>query len=520
MGPNTARILLLPLLAFLTGCQIFGPATLKHGRVNYNNAIEETQKIEIFSNFVRVLRQEPTLFMEVTEIDASSSVQSQLAPQISGVGIRQQDQLTGPSLSYTEQPVIKYQPLNGQELVAQIAKPITAESLADLLDSEWNLVPVLSLTVDRITPQFIDQGAALNAIAQLNDYKALVLTSFTQSAGLRLYLRPENPSIAPILDRGTAANDTKLAQTTARRDILHLWIRLLRIYEGTQTGPFKKCPITSAGDACLDHLDRGASVMDDAALNAAFAALPSHIDLRNIPAAGGDISDDQAANNRSASSALKAVSRQDGTVELKVDRSGDTPRHAMSANIPDDRGPMLHTRSALGVLKAITRSGGTVFEFKMDEPEDVERFAKKLAWAKEAREKCLLWPNYYAFPPSVKSASQGPDYTDDQKQVAEDIESRICVAQTLKPDAPLDVRDFRALRREYMLYASRAFILYETSTEEPEDAYVSYYDGGRWYYISNDDGISKTNLLLLAQFLTMQAVPSKNETSPVSIPLQ
>jgi hypothetical protein len=159
-------------------------------------------------------------------------------------------------------------------------------------------------------------------------------------------------------------------------------------------------------------------------------------------------------------------------------------------------------------------------EFKMDEPGKAEKFQAALEWAAAMRRNCLLWPSYYVFPPSAVASSQGPDYTEDQKAVSDDIANHLCVSQTLHPDSSLDVSDFRALRRELMLFASRAFILYESSPNEPEDAYVSYYDRDRWYYISNDDGISKMNLLLLSQFLTMQAEPSRTQTTPVSLSLQ
>ncbi len=472
-------ILLLALPVALAGCQLFGPSVLKEGRISYNRVIQDTQKTEVFSNFIRVLHQEPTLFLGVTEIDASGSLQGSFSPQVSSIGVGAKmvgDQFSGPNLSYTEQPIIKYVPLSGQELIAQIAKPITPESLADLLDSDWNLVPVMSFTLERITPQFLAQGAALNAIAQIYDYKAVVLASIAQSGGLRLYLRPEFPSIAPILDQKSGqiqAGQTDVAGLMARRNILHLWIRLLRIYENTQSAKSALCPISTAGDGCLDKLDAGADRMDDKALNAAFAGLPSHIDLSNAPEAG--------------------------------------------ANGQYDSGPILHTRTALGVLKAVTRSGGTVREFKMDEPGQPEKLAAALQWAAAVRKNCLLWPNYYVFAPSVTASSQGPDYTDDQTQVAQEISRTACLAQTLHPDQRLDVRDFRALRRETMLAASRAFVLFESSTDEPDEAYVSYYDAGRWYWISKDDGISKQNLLLLLQLLTMQAVPSENHTSPVAL---
>jgi hypothetical protein len=48
----------------------------------------------------------------------------------------------------------------------------------------------------------------------------------------------------------------------------------------------------------------------------------------------------------------------------------------------------------------------------------------------------------------------------------------------------------------------------QISQSQPENAYVAVYDKGSWYSIPIDDKVSKLNFALLAQLMTMQAIPS------------
>jgi hypothetical protein len=53
--------------------------------------------------------------------------------------------------------------------------------------------------------------------------------------------------------------------------------------------------------------------------------------------------------------------------------------------------------------------------------------------------------------------------------------------------------------------------------QAPSDAYVAYAHEGKVFYIAGDDAISRKNLALLAQFMTMQAIPSSTPPLTPSI---
>jgi hypothetical protein len=58
-------------IASLSGCQVVGPRAVQYGRLNYNEVIARTSKQQTLENLVRVRNEEPTAFMDVTEVDAA-----------------------------------------------------------------------------------------------------------------------------------------------------------------------------------------------------------------------------------------------------------------------------------------------------------------------------------------------------------------------------------------------------------------------------------------------------------------
>jgi hypothetical protein len=85
-----------------------------------------------------------------------------------------------------------------------------------------------------------------------------------------------------------------------------------------------------------------------------------------------------------------------------------------------------------------------------------------------------------------------------------------------------EVPEHDVLSNEYIdfngrLGTLRRYILIVVDDHPPQaDAYVSYTDGRRWYYIERDDEISEKNFQLLSLFITMMAVPpSTQPLSPV-----
>ena len=260
--PRLFRIIAMRLLLcfsslILGACDTVGPYSIKLGRNFYNDAIHQTSADQLLLNLVRIHDHEMPLFMDVTEVDATVQVQATVSGGTSNIGA--QKGMTGGTLAgqisnvsgsgqYLEAPTVRYQPLQGNPLIAQLNSPITIDSLVYMFDSDWTLDTVLPLTVDRLAPGYADYYAALHSIIELDHNGALVIeanqVSETEVRGKNQGSRSEKDAGGAkaltlfFSAKGLANNhfrcDTGLEYTrlNIERVAIHHWLRLLRIYRG------------------------------------------------------------------------------------------------------------------------------------------------------------------------------------------------------------------------------------------------------------------------------------------------
>ena len=179
--------LIAPAIAVaLGGCSTVGPVSIDQGRMPYNEVIQQTSEQQTLLNLVRVHAAETPLFMDVTEVDAVTSAQVNVSGTESGLGsIVNRTSMAGTLASsvgsimagaqYGESPTVRYQPLLGPALVAQVATPVSATSIVNLYNSGWPLGSIFDLTITRFTPGFDEYHAALDALMALDRYGALIL---------------------------------------------------------------------------------------------------------------------------------------------------------------------------------------------------------------------------------------------------------------------------------------------------------------------------------------------------------
>jgi hypothetical protein len=492
------------VLAGLTGCQILGPFSISQGRSSYNKVIEETSKEQVFLNVVRVHSHAPTFFMDVSEVDAQVLAQGSVTGGRAALGAHAGTSggtLAGStgsvlgSFEYQEAPIIRYLPLQGQPLVQQIATPITVDSISYLSDSNWPLASILTFAVNSLTLAYEDYFPALNAIIELDQYGALVLVAekseltsrpadtertrnvpsgrTTESQGpndtLTLYLEPGHPLAG-------------LDEVATKRRILHLWIRLLQIYAGTQP------PAGYPSNQKLTQTDAEVDQMTNASLNEQFHALRSWIELRTAPI----LPKSQMVSGAHPNSSERPILKQVNSPE------SDFVSFA----------PLMRTRSALGILKAATEAQSPLIEFVSAEEYDL--ITKKYSWNSPN-----YWngsePTFYTLP----LCDFGSRTQCDEEMKKVDASNQHGDHYTM--NSKEDIRDYRVRGEERLLGHSRRYILVIVSDYIPLDAYVSVSYNGKWYYIAPDDDTSKMNFTLVAQFLTMQAVPPTNPPLTPSI---
>jgi hypothetical protein len=560
---NCVRALWVSNAILLSGCQFFGPQAIITGRADYNYVIHKTSAEQLLENILRVYNDEATLFMDVSEVDAQLTFNSSLVGGQTGIGAKSGGGMAGAvsgsstsgnvtaTLQYEEQPTIRYAPLQGMQLIQQISTPITVDSIAYLWGSDWPLISILNQVADQLTPRYMDYYAALNAIVDLDQYGAIIIAagksqrttsregattqpnasklpyqSFapnlpaqTTDDTLFLFLQPNHIWTRPIsglrpemsqkeifsdyrkrdaplagCEAPPADNPPGELELLAKTNVLHLWIRLLKIYQGTQ--PSNVQPgLPTAGALAPRRV--GIKPPPHLGLNA--VAYPRNSKLEEYDATVDALIDGYRSHPGDLS---KLEEQLDAQVTNKLPKTIELrtflidPALATSLNIINPA-PFLRTRSALGVLKAATRWQPTIQPLPLTQAKDLRG---------EPRQDHELEYNFYVLDPSVKNQDRTTF------EVASWAQKKHCLAYTT--NIRLDPNSYTEMLNEDALGNLRTFMILERSSSKPSNAYVSVHENDRWYTIDNNDKVSKLDFALLAQLMTMQAIPS--QTAPLT----
>jgi hypothetical protein len=508
--------------AALAGCQTLGPAAIDHGRDQYNSSIEATSMRQTLANLVRVYHHQPTLFMDVTEIDAVQSYGGSLGVGTTNIGARRGTSggtLAGQvgsaqaAAQYSESPTVRYQPLLGQALVAQMVTPVSADVQGLLYDSSWSLAPILDLSSAFITPDFDEFYPALNGITELAGDGAIEVV-----AGRSLLTSaPAGP--APNAASGgssssggkvTAGNDTLMiyllpyhprrrsGDVSERRRELQVWIRLLRIYAGTQPSFTPTAPLCaqlklSAREEDLKAWDiEGATGAEAANLDAVRQCLPDRIELRGVPLPRDVVDREGLASGAAVMRTISAL----GILKTAVERPHPKIEFVTPETYARIRDVSTHpwnngadTLSFYTLLPSdedsVDCAAERIAQGGCDDPpyDGADVAAHNKIGADVAR-----WLRGSA----TGGASDYPDGAFSYERVGADSLSL--------PDAALESR-LGSLRRYMLIIVS--------SEPPPEHAYAAYQAADHnWYYVAGDDVVSQKTFHLLSLFLTMMATPS------------
>lgn len=149
----TKPLWLLMVATLMAGCYSFGPDELRGTHPLYNAAIVDSQNEQFIQNIVRLHYRDPVFFLDVTSVTASLKMdlsagldQSAFDLNSGGADILQ---LSGGG-AYTTAPTIAYTPLQGENFVKSVLKPVSIEDIFALIGSGWTSRRVLSLCVERM----------------------------------------------------------------------------------------------------------------------------------------------------------------------------------------------------------------------------------------------------------------------------------------------------------------------------------------------------------------------------------
>jgi len=472
IGKCVLDILVAAALGLCGGCQTVGPVTIDAGRDRYNSVIQSTAKVQKIANIIRVKYNEPMSFMDVTEVDTGTSVTGTATGTVAGIGpakgTTSQLGTISSGVTYAENPTIRYIPLTGQGLVAQLLQPLSPDALVNLLGSDWEPNQTLELTLHYMTPDLSISPAVTNIVERLYSNGRHVTFAATKSdltpvqqsstaaqpqagatGGKNSNNKTENDSITlyfhwTLLDKGT------------NRDALHNWIRLLFFYYDTQVNlPPKNCAPVSKNELRARDLAMNRDV-PQTTLDGWERCLPHSIELRTVPA--------------------------------QSDKAQD--KNLLSET------PQLRMYSAAGILKSAVGTGQQLILFV---PPDKYNTIHNHAW--NAR-KTL---SFYQLLPEDANLDLSNDSPKTRSELINVIEHGNSYDLYDPPQGTADVTDFLHVN-EYFL-GLRCYILIIMDDHPPKNPYVTYFYQGKWYYIAAEDTISQKNFDLISQLLTMMAVP-------------
>lgn len=135
----------------LTACTAVGPRSLRYGRGTYNAAIQQTNSEQLLLNLVRLRYRDAPLFLEVTSISSSLSVE--LGAGLGGtVGAGNSSVAPGTAVTYIDRPTISYAPLQGSRFGTQFLSPVELSDILLLYHAGWALDRIFRVFVQRLGP--------------------------------------------------------------------------------------------------------------------------------------------------------------------------------------------------------------------------------------------------------------------------------------------------------------------------------------------------------------------------------
>ena len=506
------------ILSVFGGCQMVGPIAIDAGRDRYNSIIQSTTKQQAFANIIRVHNNEPTSFMDVTEVDATQTFTGTLSGTASGIGSKPGTYGTlgsvSPGVSYSEAPLIRYVPLVGQGLVEQLVAPVNTGALASLYDSDWGVMPLLDLSAAFLTLDYDEFGAAINLIAELDNDDRLELAS-TKSD----WTKPKNASGKASDKQDNTGSGNKKTSTSANTDdalVIYLLPFHPHHHDQMTRSEEKECEHEQMLWQLLVRLYKGTQAPNKAGAKAADAparAAADKIAAERKAAAGGGTAPATPAPTPNAPP--QPAKSKNCTLADSIElRTMPVTKKPSPLFISDS--PLMRTYSALGILKNAAQPPTPRIGFV---PPDVYQRIISYLWNDPEHENARL--SVYTLLPDDQGKNDeplSPENQDERRKFNPVIVDWLNTTELPLPYVYLPKRgginDDAFVMANHRLEQLRRYILIiKSDTLPPANAYVAYFDRGHWYYIDGEDQISQKNFNLIVLFLTVMAYP------PTTVPL-
>ncbi len=173
------RILLLLVLAGLTGCTAIGPGSIARDRFDYSTNISQSWQKQMLLNIVKLRYADTPVFMDVTSVINQYSLEGSVDLRANFVPGADNSSLGGAG-KYYDRPTITYKPLTGEKFTRSLMTPIRPATIMSLVQSGWPIDLVFWLNVksinglrNRSSTQLFAHSADPRFVALLKDMRRL-----------------------------------------------------------------------------------------------------------------------------------------------------------------------------------------------------------------------------------------------------------------------------------------------------------------------------------------------------------
>ena len=148
-------LLVIMILACLSGCGSIGPGNVARDRFDYISAISDSWKAQMLLNLVKLRYGDAPVFLDVASVITQTGVQGTLA--VSGSWWQNLLQLPFTSTvgvtaagTYGEKPTVTYLPMSGEKFARSLMTPIPPGAILSFLQAGYPADIVLRLAVQTI----------------------------------------------------------------------------------------------------------------------------------------------------------------------------------------------------------------------------------------------------------------------------------------------------------------------------------------------------------------------------------
>src|ERR1700752_1132015 len=149
-------LVLILIIAGLTGCASIGPATLARDRFDYITEISDSWKAQMLLNVVKLRYADAPVFLDVASVINQYGFQGTVG--VSGSWFRNPANSLFGSASqnvtaqgiYLDRPTITYAPLSGEKFARSLMTPIPPAAILNLLQAGYPADVVLRLCVHSV----------------------------------------------------------------------------------------------------------------------------------------------------------------------------------------------------------------------------------------------------------------------------------------------------------------------------------------------------------------------------------